>query len=100
MANADTKRPLLDAESGGGAGIEAKTDDINGQERQQIKLDMWRLMGEARPQAFVLCIATLALFLTAGLQLMIPCVARDMLTGGNFTRLAFCTQSNLWPCCQ
>ena len=75
--SAATQEPLLkagpskDVELGHG---DIADSDKNGTERKQIKLDMWRLLAEARPQAGILSIGTIALFITAGLQLMIPCV--------------------------
>ncbi len=87
MASQEKKQPLLDVESGGAAAgelLDSQQDDGNGVERKQIKLDMWRLLAEAKPQAFILCVATLALFCTAGLQLMIPWVVRSVASSGNF----------------
>jgi len=72
MSTIDKKQPLLDVEHGGATAGDIADGDANGIERKQIKLDMWRLLGEAKPQAFIITIATIALFITAGLQLMIP----------------------------
>ena len=72
MSKTDKNQPLLDVERGGATAGDIADGDDNGVERKQIKLDMWRLLGEAKPQALIITIATIALFITAGLQLMIP----------------------------
>ncbi|CAE7531599.1 ABCB25, partial [Symbiodinium sp. KB8] len=46
----------------------------SGLEREQIELDICRLLAEAKPEACILVVATIALFITAGTQLLIPAI--------------------------
>lgn len=73
----DVEQPLLSpskaaSRSAGEDGSPSVGD--SGLEREQIELDICRLLAEAKPEAYILVVATIALFITAGTQLLIPWV--------------------------